>query len=988
MVLETERVENVLVECIESRNEHQFQYILDDLRINPNTKLKRYNGLSTFEKVLLTPKSQKFIEICICNGCDFYKKNSDGIYPLRFAIDSLCADNLITILKPAEESFTPLCVDQFVATQYSKIINEKLDGGNNYLHLLSSRITEDNYAEIAKMIMALLVNGCNINCSNEKGETPFYLLLKNPIVELDLINFIIVNARIDYWAQGNKDVGEMMRDRGFSYQMHKQRDLVVDVDYMAEHISDWNELQLSDNIELWKENSKDFNDEILVLLEVAIVKNLPVVVGTLMSHGAEINGVSKNSKFKMTPGFLACTFGCHDVLKVLLTDKNLSFQSTNLERNLLQQLFSSETLDTVDRQNTFKLIIADHRCTLDIINQTDPENRVPLFFACKYGCDDIIKELLRRGAYIGYESVLSYIKKDTLQAFLDECVRCSGDITDRDCEVYIDYKFLIPPDRQKSEITPIHLMSSNPSLEEFILHPVIASFVLLKWRKIDFVVYFNLLLYFSFMIFLVVTIVNVYNVSKSSRNFDDFRYDRGYCTNAYNFNNKLFDIPIHEFRFEKNDTLNLEISITMLLYNNLNTTRRFYGNDTLEQKIAKREKLVLAKDFEADEKWKFYFRQHFAEHTVSYWFGLIGLTFLAAYEVIQCAMSFKKYFFKPINWLDISLIAVAFAILIENVDMGRSNFKKCSAIMILLMGGQSIQLFSKVSAFSLSLHMEILNKVCKTFLKTITPYMILISAFGMSFYALNYDEYNGLILRKSNLFEDKLEDGHGFANPFVSTISTVRMMLSDFDDITIKKEDHFQELLFLVFMITISTVLLNLLNALAISDTNQMMEVAEFVELKKRISTVRSYETLYSFFKVTYANLFPDVFTIMLTPTKDNAVKIKRRIQMSDNLTIIMQKTGKVSDFEYFYCNRIFRTILRQPLRFDEKLMTKIVDFVKDRQENQNCESTNQLDCFKDELCAMIRVAQEDMHKEVRVVQGMHEEMSQIFSQISHSTKL
>lgn len=833
--------------------------------------------------------------------------------------------------------------------------------------------------------MALLVNGCNINCSNDDGETPLCLLLKNSSVKSDLLNFIFDNTRIDYCQQGsNNDIGKLMEDRGFAHRIYKELNVVVDTDYMAQHVSDWSESQLDENIELWKKTSKDFDNDLLVLLEVAIVKNLPIVVKTLMDRGAEINGISKKSKFKMTPGFLACTLGCHEALRVLLTNKNLSFKSASMHKNLLHQLFSSETLDAVDRQKTFDLIISDQRCTLDIINQTDAENRVPLFFACKYECDVIIKQLLRRGAYIGYESVLNYIKKDTLREFLDGCVKCSSDITDRECEVYIDYKFLVPSHNKRSEITPIHLISANPALAEFILHPVISSFVLLKWRKIDFVVYFNLLIYFGFMIFLAVTIINVYNVSKVSHSFDDFNYDHGYCSKVHRFNNKFFEIPASEFRFEKNESLNLELSITMLLYNNLELTKRFYGNDTLGQKMNKREKFLLLKDFELNEKWKFYFRQHFTEHTIAHWIGLIGLTFLAAYEIVQCAMSYKKYFFKPINWLDISLIAVAFVILIENVDLGRANFKKFSAILILLMGAQSMQLFGKVSAFSLSLHMEILNKVCKTFLKTIAPYMILISAFGMSFYALNYDEYNGLLLSESNLFENKAEDGRGFKNPFVSTISTVRMMLSDFDDITIKKEDHFQELLFLMFMIIISTVLLNLLNALAISDTNQMMEVAEFVELKKRISTVRSYESLCSFFKVRYANVFPDVFTIMLTPSKDNIVKIKQRVSMTDNLTIVMQKTGKIGDFNYYYTNRVCRTLLRQPLIFDEKLMTKIVTFVKDRQEAERIEEMNPIQTFKEEIRAMIREGQEDMTNEVREAQS---EILKLLDQISQPRK-
>lgn len=827
------------------------------------------------------------------------------------------------------------------------------------------------------MIKALLVNACNMNQPNGSNETPFYLLLKNPIVEFNLIKFIIDNTRIDYYSQRSKDIATMMKERGFAYPPDRQVDFIMDTNFIAQHLSDWSESQLAENLELWKKNVKSFDDGIMELLEAAIVKNLPETVRILMDLGANINEIPKNSKFKMTPGFLACTFGYHAVMKVLLSNMNmLSFKSPCLQRNLLHQLFASETVDAVERQKTFDLIIADERCTLDIINQTDAEDRVPLYFACKYECADIIKELLRRGAYVGYETVLNYIKKETLGDFLDECVKCSSDITDRECETFINYRFLMPPDRKKLEITPVHLISVNPNLKDFILHPVISSFVLLKWRKIDFIVYLNMIVYFSFLIFLGFTVVGVYDVSDDvsevSHDYDDFKYDKSYCDSVLNYNGQLFPIPITEFRFDKNESINIEVTITMLLFQNLNTTRRLYGNDTLVQKNVKKENFVSTIYFETNEKWKFYFRQYFDAHPMSYWFGVFGLGLMAAYESVQCIMSLKKYFFKPINWLDISLIAISFTVLVRNVDVGRENFKKLSAVMILLMGAQSMQLFSKVSVFSLSLHMAILHKVCKTFLKTIAPYMILISAFGMSFFALNYDEYDGRILT------DNVGTSQAFSNPFLSTISTVRMMLSDFDGITIRKDDHFQTLLFLAFMITISTVLLNLLNALAITDTNQMMEVAEFVDLKTRISTIRTYESLYSFFNVTYANVFPEVFTIMLTPNKHSYIKIKQSVRVSDNAIIFMQKVGKISNFEYVYANWVFRTIFRQRLQFDEKLLTKVVEFVKNKQQNL-CKDTNDITDYKDELCAMIRTIQEDMYREIRVAKDdMHKEMLKI----------
>ncbi|KAG4067173.1 hypothetical protein HA402_000164 [Bradysia odoriphaga] len=841
------------------------------------------------------------------------KKNPDGIYPLRHAVGSLCADNLIAILKPNEESFTPLCDDHFVATQYSAIINEKSDRGNNYLHLLGYNITENNYAELSKMIMALLVNGCNVNLPNEQQETPFYLLLKNPLVDNSLLNFVIDNVQIDYYTHNTRDIEMLVKERGLAARMGQKIDFTVDTNYMVQHLDDWNDTQLVDNLERWKRDTKELDDGIMELLEAAVVKNLPGTVRILMDLGQNINGISKNSKFKMTPGFLACTFGHHRVLKVLLANKNWSFQSTSLQRNLLHQIFSSEVVDLVDRQKTFDLIIADRRCTLDVINQPDSENRVPLLFACLCDCDDIVKELLRRGAYIGYESVLNNIKKETLEEFLDECVKCSGDINDRDCEIYMEFKFLTPPDGNKTEIAPVHLICGNSKLKEFILHPVIASFVLLKWRKIDFIVYFNLLVYFGFMIFLGYTIVDYHNVVndvivKSNSTFLNNPHDG------------LFPFKLNDYVLERRST---------------------YTSDTENN-----HKFDIIRKYEQSDSYKIV---------------IYGLSMMAAYEVFQCAMSYKKYFFKPTNWLDILLVLFSFFALVGNrsYEYSCNRFKIICVMMILLIGAQSIQLLSKVSAFSLSLHMAILNRVCRTFLKTIGPYLIFITAFGMSFFALNSVDQKTCKLQGETIsfteepYSVSQNETKGFSDPFISTISIIRMMLADFSVVNITKDDTFQGILFIAFMMSISIVLLNLLNALAISDTNRIMEVAEFVETKKRISTLRSYDKL--FLKVTFVKVFPKLTTIMITPNKDSFVKVRRRLQMLDNVTILMQKTGKFSKFEYLYDGGWTNT--SKPVTFDEKFINKILNFVKDRQQKD-------MDKINQELCEL-RAAQEDIRKEL-----------------------
>lgn len=62
------------MECLDSKNEHQFEYILDELNVNPDKPLNCFeNELSIFERVLTIPDNRKFIEICIYYGSSFYK---------------------------------------------------------------------------------------------------------------------------------------------------------------------------------------------------------------------------------------------------------------------------------------------------------------------------------------------------------------------------------------------------------------------------------------------------------------------------------------------------------------------------------------------------------------------------------------------------------------------------------------------------------------------------------------------------------------------------------------------------------------------------------------------------------------------------------------------------------------------------------------------------------------------------------------------------
>lgn len=292
-------------------------------------------------------------------------------------------------------------IDDNENIQYSIIINEKHEGGNNYLHMLVDRLTETNYGEVSKMIKLMLLNGCCPNNSNDKNETPFSLLLKKSSYTTDLIEFFVQKSKIDF--QSHLDIMSMMEKRDIQFEKNLFDKAIKDVYCLMTLLRTWNEsvfLRAFQHFKKMFQKSENFENDVMQLLEEAVVRNMIEVVRVLVSCGTNLIDVPIESSFKMAPAFLACFHGHHEVLKIILEDSAVVFeQNTN---NLLHQLFMSEQVDENDRRKCFQLIINDLRCTLKIINGLDAKRRSPLLFSCHYGYDEITGELLKRGAYIGH----------------------------------------------------------------------------------------------------------------------------------------------------------------------------------------------------------------------------------------------------------------------------------------------------------------------------------------------------------------------------------------------------------------------------------------------------------------------------------------------------------------------------------------------------------------------------------------------------------
>ena len=851
----------------------------------------------------------------------------------------MCAENLKTILKVDNEAAVSK-EDVNLDIQYLNIVNQKSVDGNNYLHFLINKISDKNEKNIFESIKLLLLNGCNPKTQNNQLESPFDILRKTSDHQKsrqELVDYFIKQSFIDFHSN-DRVICLTAQNDGICTDKP-----VRDVSYMLQLIAQFNENKFIRELKTFI----NFHGDVFNFLEQAILRDLWKIVEAIVDKRVDVNQTLNYENLQ--PAFLACRFGHHRCLEVLLRDPKLRLK--NGKQNILHQLLKTENIASKDRQKCFDFIVADWRCSDDIINGTDETNQPPLFYACHNSHHEIVKNLLRHGAFIGHASIINNIDKDDLKEFLDENIKCCGSVKDKKCEIQVNFKFLADAKSSK-EMHPLHLMTANEKLKELILHPVIASYLDLKWKKIDIIVYFNMAIYFLFMIFLGCFVINyfhieVYNnngkmsgIGKKNGHGNITEFDRGtgFDDNiGYGISTRFDSEDSDEFDiFKQLNIPNIPVQAQTPISNSDSDVGTFHKPNIISillfgvEDTKKRSKRSAGDSDKRTDEWNEHFEEHIKANLKSYRFCVAGFSLMVVYEIIQFFVSYKTYFFKVSNWLDISLIFFSYAVLLGSFDFDASDFKRVRATMILIMAAQTIQLVARVSFLSMSLHMAIFKKVCKTFLKTIALYLILILAFAMSFYTMN-DKTGDIQTDKPSNESDK----DIFSDPFMSVITTVRMMLSDFENIEIDSNDHFQGALFLLFVVVITVILFNLLNALAISDTHDIIKDAELVDAKKRISILFSYERLFYNLDFNYGNIFPDLTKIVITPNQGRIVKVKPNTtnNKKENVVISIHKTCNIrKTTKYVAKHKKYYFTGSQNMKLDGDIIDKIRNHINERQ--------------------------------------------------------
>lgn len=605
---------------------------------------------------------------------------------MHCVIESRCLDNLKQVENLFKHTF-----DNAFLLKYSPYVNVKLDNGQNSLHILADALTNDNYATIFDMMKILLLHGCNANFPNYDGKTAFYILLER-LPQLknrsEILDYFLENADIDFFTHRGDEIAEMIMNEKLKFELPERDadDLTVNFDSLMTLLTmDVNKFETL--FPLFKTSCADaeiYADCCSMLLEVAVEQSLINVVDILIDYGVDINKIPNLSKFKIPSTCKACANANPAILRLLLLHPKVKLSYGNdVQRNTLLHHFFDDYKKqsysmfrrmgshemSLNQKKCFDLLVAHPKWNRDLVNSLDNAGLPAIYYSVRYKKDYITLQLLKNGAYIG--TAVKGIRKSLLEEFLNSTISTNDRFSDDDdLEIRIDYNFLAPPfketankkrqtrllncpsqDHYVEEMKPLKKIAENAELRQLLSHPTIASFILLKWNKLSFVVYSNLVLIVLFMIsFIPFTVL---------------------CQT----------IPVEE------QSHNIGFVTFQVL-------------------------------------------------------SLIVLSFMILREMTQAMLSLKQYIFDFSNWVDISLMTSALIILLFETQIPNHLSRLLRTLVILLAAAEYFNVLGMVPILSVSIYTKMFKKVCRTFVKSLAFYSVMIIAFAFSFYSLQGDKFS------------------------------------------------------------------------------------------------------------------------------------------------------------------------------------------------------------------------------------------------------
>lgn len=666
--------------------------------------------------------------------------------------------------------------------------------GSNALHILIRYGKSDLAAEFIECAKILISSGIDVNLGDSNYISPILWAAKKGY--RDIIKLLIETSPTPIDLDSHQSRRKTARDiilaenlyDGILPEKIENNNNDNDENIIFRLIQAGNELGFLNfkNGEIF--DLVNLNDSSSTLLQLCCSKGLAKAVAHLIDKGADPN--LNTPKNQQRPIEIAAENGFYDIFKSLVDHQKIYIPKKVL--TTLLKYYENEKVPGIDHAKCCDYLLEKlqkHHDLIDVNDQDDSRNS-PLHYALRYADISKVEDLLNLGASLGSKNKygimpIQDIEPEVLETHLDRCVQfdLKGKKLDKeDFTVTFNYRTIIPPgnkaetivnyDDPEANFNPtvkqelvtetevVSYMSQAPEFKHLLQHPVIVSFLFVKWHRIRWLFFANLLFYIAFSLSLVVYIFTSYmNVS----------------------NEKLFTGD------------KVVISLSFIIF-------------------------------------------------------ILTFIILVVRELFQMAVSPYNYFKNFENFIEIILIFITGSILCISTP-SEDTRKQLSSLSILLVAFELILMIGQHPKWSTNVVM--LKTVSFNFFKLLIWYSLLIIAFALSFFILFSHSSNA----PSNGTETS-DDEDFFTDPGKSFFKTIVMTTGEFDAGSMDFS-HFpvtSKLIFSLFIFMIVIILLNLLNGLAVSDTQMIKNNAELVGHIARAQHIHYVETM------LLGNIFPSKF--------------------------------------------------------------------------------------------------------------------------------
>ncbi|GJQ64931.1 pain [Trypoxylus dichotomus] len=633
--------------------------------------------------------------------------------------------------------------------------------GNTALNLL---VKHGNCNSIGFMecVCILLKSGINVNIADNKSMTPVLwacvksykdvikaILEYGRCVDIDTHKFEEKTAR-DYIIQRNLYEGVLPAKKS----LDNNENNVTSPLWYLENNDEGGFFKL-------KEIAVNDENERGTLLQQACDRGLINVVKYLMDHNVDVQKTTlKNKKIPLE---IAAYNGYDEIFEILLG------KYETIPKNILTTLLRNMPLHkgAYARYKNCLNALLDSEKPIPV-NERSGLNNTPLHYACMLNDPSISLKLLKNGANLAnrndFDSIpLEDIDSKILQQHFDDCIDVKESGDKQGIIVNFDYTSILPIFDKKqvktkdeeaalievtkpfNETDVIRVISQTAELRHLLIHPLITSFICIKWHRMRWLFWINLMLFVLFAM----------------------------CFFVYVF---------------------------------LPTGKNLEGNLRLWVNIL--------------------------------WILLV-ITYVMLFlrELLQLILSCRTHCCSLSNILDIGmLVACFYPIFYKSTDTIYKQF--CSVAMVLL----ALELMVLGAQYPrLSTCMVMLRTVTKNFFFFLLWYAILIFAFALSFYVLyNKNDNDQNFTNSTDVEEGKGEAGEQpfFDDLGLTVIKTIVMLTGEFDASSINFNSFWNRVIFMLFVFMISIILFNLLNGLAVSDTQQIKSEAEIVAYAERVGYI------------------------------------------------------------------------------------------------------------------------------------------------------